>query len=309
MRILISGASGMLGTAIAKLARSHGHDVISLVRRDSHSPQEISWDPSSGSLDPVALEGVDAVINLSGSPILEPPRRWTKNFIENLYDSRLGPTRTLVKAMHQAANPPRVFLSQSGKDYYGQGGPYTESSPAAEYVQQPGVLNDLCLHWEEAAEAAPEQTRTITMRTGVVFGPQGGALAKLLTPLRLGLGGNLGSGEQHWPWIALPDLAAAALFLLDPGSEGAEVRGPVNFCAPEAATVQQIVKALGTALNRPTFFTVPAFALRAGLGKAADEVLLADTVTVPAVLSEAGFDFRYPTVTAAADWIAAELRS
>lgn len=310
----------MLGTALRLAAQEQGHTVLSLVRREALSPYEISWDPAGGRLDPAALDGADAVVNFSGTPILQPPRRWTSSFLEELHASRLGPTRTLVTAMHQASQPPATFLSQSGKDYYGCGGPYDESGPGPA-TQDATVLSSLCRLWEAEAGQAPKPTRTVVMRTGVVFSPRGGALAKLLTPLRWGLGGTLGDGAQHWPWITLPDLTAAILFLLGQSpaaceskeptlisGAGAALSGPVNFCAPEAATVNHIVRALGSALHRPTVLRVPAFALRIGLGRAADEVLLSDTVTVPAALTGAGFRFRYPDISSAASWIAAELR-
>lgn len=299
MRVLISGASGMVGTALRRALHENGHEVRRLVRRPVQNQEEIRWDPATGTLDPTAFDGVDAVINLSGSLVIQPPRRWTRSFIEELYSSRISSTRTLVEAMQRAEAPPSVFLSQSGKDFYGEGGEFDESSPYAGGT----VLSDICGLWEETAKGAPLATRTALMRTGIVFGPHGGALGKLLLPIRLGLGGKLGSGQQFWPWIALPDLTKAMLFMLHQ-----PIEGPVNLGAPQNADVQTIVHELGRALHRPTAITIPSALLKLGLGYAAEEVLLASTTMRPGVLLDRGFEFDYPDVASAADWVASQLR-
>ncbi|WP_041684703.1 TIGR01777 family oxidoreductase [Renibacterium salmoninarum] len=299
MRVLISGASGMIGTALTTALRNSGDEVRRLVRRTPQTAEEIAWDPAAGQLDPKVFDGVDAVVNLSGSLVIQPPRRWTRAFIEELYSSRLESTRTLVEAMQKADTPPPVFVSQSGKDFYGEGGEFDESS-----AQDHGtVLSDLCGQWEDAASQAPAETQTSFLRTGIVLGPKGGALGKLLIPLRLGVGGRLGSGKQFWPWIALPDHIAAIQFLLKN-----PVHGPVNMGAPQNATVSEIVSELGRALHRPTVIPVPSFLLKIGLGRAAEEVLLGSTTMRPGVLLTQGFEFKYPDLASAAAWVAEEIR-
>ncbi len=291
----------MLGSGLSTTLRSQGHHVVRLVRRAADSPAEISWDPARGVLDPTALKGFDAVVNLSGAPLIQLPRRWTRSFIEELYASRIGPTRTLATAIASADEPPKVLLNQSGAGYYGEHpqGELDESGPLGQ-----GILADLCAHWEEATAAAEETARVVRMRTGVVFGIGGGALAKLLLPLRLGLGGRLGNGEQIWPWISQLDLTAAMIHLLEN-----PLSGPVNLVAPENASLNQIVTELARALHRPHAFPVPAFLLELGLGKkAADEVLLTSTRTRPAALLGSGFSFVHPEVAGAADWIASQLK-
>lgn len=299
MRVLVSGASGMVGSALRRRLQDNGHQIRRLVRRPVQAPDEVRWDPAEGKLYPSVFDDVDAVVNLSGSLVIQPPRRWTRSFIEELYASRIGSTRTLVEAMQRADAPPAIFLSQSGKDFYGEGGEFDESSP----YRGGTVLSDLCGRWEETAQAAPAVTKTTFLRTGIVFGPEGGALGKLLLPIRLGLGGRLGSGKQFWPWIALPDLSRAMVFMLEN-----QIAGPVNLSAPQNADVQTIVSELGRALRRPTVLPVPSMLLKIALGRAAEEVLLASTRMRPGVLLDRGFQFDYPEVAGAADWVAAELR-
>lgn len=291
----------MLGSALTSALERKGHSVRPLVRREARTAQEVSWNPAAGELDPAALKDIDAVVNLSGAPLIQLPRRWTRSFIEQLYASRIGPTRTLALAIQRADNPPQVFLSQSGTGIYGaQDEPQDESGPVGE-----GILADLCAHWEEATTAARQHSRVVRMRTGVVFGPRGGALAKLLVPMKLGLGGKLGSGEQFWPWICQPDLLAAMQFLLEQ-----PISGPVNLASPEAANVDQVVTELARALAKPHRLSVPAFALELGLSKpAAREVLLTSTKATPAVLLGHGFEFGYPGMAEAADWVASQLKT
>ncbi|MBQ1442451.1 MAG: TIGR01777 family oxidoreductase [Renibacterium sp.] len=300
MRVLLSGASGMVGSALRAALQQNGHQIRRLVRRPVQAPEEVFWNPAEGDLHPSVFDDVDAVVNLSGSLVIQPPRRWTRSFIEELYASRIGSTRTLVEAMQRADAPPAMFLSQSGKDFYGEGGEFDESSPH----QGGTVLSDLCARWEATAQAAPAVTETAFLRTGIVFGPRGGALGKLLLPIRAGVGGRLGDGRQFWPWIALPDLSKAMVFILEN-----RISGPVNLSAPQHADVRTIVAELGRALHRPTVLPVPAALLKLALGRApAEEVLLASTTMRPAVLLDHGFDFDYPELSAAADWVAEELK-
>ncbi|WP_458110844.1 TIGR01777 family oxidoreductase [Arthrobacter sp. R1-13] len=294
MQIVISGASGLIGSALIRSLRGNGHNVRTLVRRPPASASEIRWDPSQGVLDPSAIEGSDAIINLSGAGIGD--RLWTHARIRELSASRVLSTRTLVKGMKQLGSPPSVFISQSASGYYGDAGAtiLSEESPAGS-----GVLARLCLEWEAAATEAPHGVRVITPRTGVVLSPAGGALGKLLPLLRLGLGGPLGNGRQYWPWVTLPDVVSAFSFLLR-----SPLAGPVNLAAPHAAELHSLISHLGSALNRPALLRVPAPLLRLGMGKLADELLLASQRLDPVVLTSAGFQWQHPSVKDAARWIA-----
>lgn len=295
MRILIAGASGLIGTALSSTLREQGHDVASLVRRPPASPAEFQWDPAAGRIDDTALQGVDAVVNLSGAGIGDRP--WTRRRINELSASRLGPTRTLAAAMGRTDTPPQVFLSQSASGYYGTAGSTVlrENAPSGS-----GVLARICSDWEAAAHEAPAGVRVVTPRTGVVLSRSGGALGRLMPLLRLGVGGPLGSGRQYWPWITLPDVAGAFSFLLT-----APVEGPVNVCAPEDADVNSLIARLAEALHRPALLRVPAPVLRLVMGELANELLLASQRMEPAVLAEAGYRWQHPSLAEAAAWVAA----
>ncbi|TLM86691.1 TIGR01777 family protein [Pseudarthrobacter sp. NamE2] len=294
MRIVIAGASGLLGTSMSETFRNAGHDVVSLVRRGAASADEISWDPGAGRLDPGALAGADAVVNLSGAGIGDRP--WTRKRVEELFSSRVGPTVTLANAMWQLDVPPAVFISQSGSGYYGDAGNTVlrESAPAGS-----GVLSRICMEWEAAAATVPAGVQLVVPRTGVVFSRTGGALGRLLPLLKLGVGGPLGNGRQFWPWVTLPDVSAAFLFLLESG-----ISGPVNLCAPEDGDVNAIVAALARALHRPAVLRVPAPVLRLVMRNLAEELLLSSQRMEPAVLAAAGFRWQHPTLAAAAQWVA-----
>jgi uncharacterized protein (TIGR01777 family) len=294
MRIIVAGASGLIGTAISRSLRSAGHDVGALVRRPPAAPSEYQWDPAAGKIDDLALKGADAVINLSGAGIGDRP--WTRSRINELRSSRLGPTRTLAAAMGRMDTPPTVFLSQSGSNYYGDAGleVVRENAPAGS-----GVLAGICADWEAAAHQAPAGVRVVTPRTGVVLSRSGGALGRLMPLLRLGIGGPLGNGRQCWPWITLPDVAGAFKFLLS-----SPLSGPVNLCAPESADVNSLIAQLAEALHRPAVLRVPAPVLRLVMGKLADELLLSSQRMEPALLTEAGFEWQHPSLAQAAAWVA-----
>ncbi len=294
MHIVIAGASGLIGTHLSATLREAGHDVTALVRREPASAAEIRWDPGTRRLDPRALAGADTVINLSGAGIGDRP--WTRRRIDELLTSRLAATGTLTAAMARLDDPPRSFISQSASGYYGDSGSAQlreSASPGS------GVLSRICVEWEAAAHQAPAGVRVVTPRTGVVLSPAGGALGPMLPLLRLGLGGPLGHGRQYWPWITLPDVAAAFMFLTDSG-----LHGPVNVCAPESADVNALIGALASALHRPAIFRVPAPALRLVMGKLADELLLSSQRMEPAALESAGFQWQHPSLAEAAAWVA-----
>ena len=294
MRIVMAGASGLLGTSMSETFTKAGHDVVSLVRGDPASASEVRWDPAAGELDPQALAGADAVVNLSGAGIGDRP--WTRKRVEELFSSRICSTRTLTQAMRQLDSPPAAFISQSGSNYYGDAGNTVlrESAPPGA-----GTLSRICVEWEEAARSAPAGVRVVTTRTGVVLSRSGGALGKLLPLIRLGVGGPLGNGRQYWPWVTLPDVSAAFLFLLE-----SRVSGPVNLSAPEQADVDTLVGEIARALHRPAALRVPAPVLRLLMRDLAEELLLSSQRMEPAVLLEAGFVWRHPTVAQAAQWVA-----
>lgn len=294
MRIIMAGASGLIGTDMAARLRSDGHDVIRLVRRPPESEAEVRWDPAAGQLDPGCLEGADAVINLSGAGIGDRP--WTRGRINELFRSRLDPTRTLAAAMKRLDTPPRTFISQSASGYYGDRGSAVlrENAPNGS-----GIMARICHEWEAAAHEAPSGVRVVTPRTAVVLSRSGGALGKLLPLLRLGIGGPLGNGRQYWPWMTLPDVSSAFSFLLS-----APLAGPVNLCAPESADVNSLIAQLAGALHRPALLRVPAPVLRLVMGKLAEELLLASQRMEPAALGEAGFEWQHPSLVRAAGWVA-----
>ncbi|HJV99143.1 MAG TPA: TIGR01777 family oxidoreductase [Arthrobacter sp.] len=294
MRIVIAGASGLIGTHLSHVLRDAGNEVVTLVRRAPGALSEVPWDPAARRLDPAALEGSDAVINLSGAGIGDRP--WTRRRIAELFRSRLDATRTLTGAMKQLDVPPHTFISQSGSGYYGDAGSTVlrEGARAGN-----GILSRLCVEWEAAAHSAPAGVRVVTPRTGVVFSRSGGALGRLLPLLRCGVGGPLGHGRQFWPWVTLPDVSAAFQFLLH-----SRHQGPVNVCAPESADVNSLTAALAAALHRPAILRVPSPALRLVMGKLADELLLPSQRMEPAVLAGGGFTWQHASVEGAAAWIA-----
>ncbi len=292
MRILIAGASGTIGTALTRQLEKN-HEVIRLVRRAPKSPAEIRWNPAAGELDVSAVEQADAVVNLSGAGIAG--GLWTRGYKETLYSSRIMPTRTLVQAMRRAENPPEVFISQSASGYYGDRGDevLTETSASGDTL-----LADICRRWEAEAVEAPESVRVVLARTGIVMSRRGGALSKLLIPIRLFLGTSLGSGRQWWPWISLNDEIRALEFLLT-----APVSGPVNLSAPSPAPLDSIVVQLGEAFGRPVWFRVPGVILTTLIGQLAYELLLVSARMEPRALKEAGFAFDEPTPEALAQWV------
>ena len=294
MHIVMAGASGLIGTSMSAAFRDAGHSVVTLVRRTPAAASEIRWDPAAGVLDPGALAGADAVVNLAGAGIGDRP--WTRRRVEELFSSRLAPTRTLVQAMGQLETPPATFISQSASGYYGDAGNTVlrEDAPAGS-----GTLAQICVEWEREANLAPQGVRVVTPRTGVVFSRSGGALGKLLPLLRLGLGGPFGNGRQFWPWVTLPDVSAAFLFLLE-----SRVKGPVNVAAPEQADVNAIVAALVHALHRPAVLRVPAPVLRTVMPGLAEELLLFSQRMEPSVLSAAGFRWQHGNLDSAARWVA-----
>lgn len=280
MKVVVSGASGLIGSALVPHLRSAGHEVIRLVRRAPASPDEASWDPATGTVDLGSIGGVDAVVNLSGAGVGD--KRWTDAYKAEIRNSRVQATSTLAKAMAGLEPKPRVLVNGSAIGWYGDTGdrPVNESAPAGS-----GFLAEVVRDWE-AATAPAEQAgiRVVQARTGLVVAKEGGAWARLFPIFRFGLGGKLGSGRQYWSWISLRDEVRALTYLL----EHEEVGGPVNLTAPHPATNAEVTSAMGKVLGRPTLLPVPTFALKAALGEFSSEVL-GSAFVLPTVLEGASF--------------------
>ena len=284
-RIAVTGASGLIGTALVGYLKSQGHTVQRLVRRAAVSSEEITWDPIAGTVDMEALAGVDAVIHLAGAGVSD--KRWTKKYKSEILNSRLLGTTTIAKAV--AIVKPQVFISASAIGWYGESGnrAVIESDRVGD-----DFLAAVCHEWESAADLAGD-VRTVKLRTGLVLDPTGGALGKMLPIFRFGLGGKLSNGKQWWSWITLHDQIRAIAFLLEN-----KVSGPVNLTSPNPVTNTEFTAGLARAMHRPALFPVPAFALKVVLGGFSAEVLGSKKV-MPQVLTEAGFTFDYPHISSA----------
>jgi uncharacterized protein (TIGR01777 family) len=291
MKVAITGASGLLGSALVPFLRNGGHEVVRLVRRAPKAGDEARWDPAAGAIDAAALEGVDAAVNLSGENIGE--GRWTQARKALLRSSRLGPTRLLAETLARLEAKPKVLVSVSAIGYYGDRGDawLSEAEPPAG-----DFLARLSAEWEKAAEpAAGAGIRVVHPRLGVVLSPGGGALGKMLLPFKAGLGGVLGPGTQYMSWIAIDDVLGAVRHLLDRN----DLAGPVNAAAPEPVTNAAFTKTLGRVLRRPTVAPAPAFALRLAFGEMADATLLSSARVRPDKLLASGYRFRFPTLEGA----------
>jgi uncharacterized protein (TIGR01777 family) len=294
MKITVSGASGLIGSALVPALREDGHEVVKLVRRDTRIAGEVRWDPARHELDPAHLDDVDAVVHLSGANV--GGRRWSDSYKRTILNSRVDTTQTIAAAMAAASPRPRVLLSSSGINFYGETGDRTidESAPAGT-----GFLAEVCLAWEEATRAAEDSgARVVNLRTSPVLSPRGGLLGPVVLLFKFGLGGRLGSGQQYMPWISLRDQIDAMRFLLTAD----DVRGPVNLTAPEPVTNAEFTRELAKALHRPAVLPVPRFALRIATGDFADEAILAGVRALPTVLLEHGYTFHDPDLPSALRW-------
>ena len=294
MRVLISGASGLVGTELARQLTQGGHEAFRLVRRRAKAADEISWNPAKGEIDPEIMESVDAVVNLAGATTGKIP--WTAKYKKEIVSSRIDSTRTLVTAINRASNPPKVLVSGSASGFYGEGGStwLSEESPKGT-----GFLSDLAHNWEQ--EAMKARARVVLIRTTLVMSRRKGALGPLMPLLKLGVGGPIGSGKQFWAWINLVDEAAAIIHLINtPGTNG-----PYNLTAPEPATCEEMIVGLGKAIRRPTFFRIPEFLMKLFIGEAAEELLLVSQKMTANKLLASGFRFRYPELKSSIDWVVA----
>ncbi len=293
MNILVSGSTGLVGTALVSALNDAGHEVVRLVRTKSRSPSKelIGWDPEANYVDAAGLEGLDAVVHLAGEPIAS--GRWNAAKKARIRDSRVRGTQLLCAALSQTVKPPAVLISASAIGFYGDRGDevLTEASREGN-----GFLAEVCREWEAATEPARQKgIRVVNLRFGVILSVHGGALAKMLTPFKMGVGGIIGSGRQYMSCIAIDDVICAIQYALSTAS----LAGPVNVVGPVPVTNYEFTKTLGQVLGRPTIFPMPAFAARLALGEMADELLLASNRVEPKKLLESGFQFQYPGLEAA----------
>lgn len=291
MNILVTGATGLVGSTLIPFLTTGGHRVTRLVRRSTGRNDEIVWNPEAGSIDAARLEGLDAVVHLAGENIAT--GRWTPAKKARIRDSRVNGTRLLCETIAKLKQPPKVLVGASAIGFYGdrRDEVMTEAS-----VPGTSFLCEVCRDWEAATEPARQAgVRVVNLRIGVVLTPRGGALAKMLLPFKLCAGGVVGSGRQFMSWIAIDDVIGAIHHALITES----LSGPVNAVSPNPATNRDFTKTLGSVLGRPTIIPMPAFAARLAFGEMGDELLLASTRVVPERLSASGYQFRFPELNAA----------
>lgn len=288
MRILITGASGLIGRALTTELVAQGHSVVAAVRRPARNQNEIEWNPATGQLSPDAFDGVDAVVHLAGAGIGD--KRWTPSYKKEILESRTNSTRLLATTMAASAHKPSVFLSGSAIGFYGAQGDakLDETSPLGD-----GFLADVCQQWERAAAPAVEAgIRTVFLRTGIVLSPDGGALKKQLPLFKLGLGGRFGNGRQWQSWISITDEVHAIIHLLT-----SSVSGPVNLTAPEPVTNAEFTTTLAKVLRRVALLPIPGFGPKLLLGgELADALLFTGQRVIPTVLTRDGYVFRHQTL-------------
>jgi len=290
MKILVSGSHGLVGKALTTSLVNAGHEIVSLVRQSAND-SEIEWHPNQGKINGQQLEGFDVVVHLAGESIAS--GRWTEEKKRKIRESRVKGTELLSSALARLSQPPSTFISASAIGFYGNRGDelLTEESAPGD-----GFLPEVCVAWEKATgQSEAKGIRTIHPRFGIILDEKGGALERMLTPFRMGVGGKVGNGKQWMSWIALEDVINALRFLIDePGSEG-----PVNFTAPRPVTNADFTEALGSVLSRPTLFSVPAFAARLAFGEMADELLLSSAKVESERLKGSGYQFKHPELSSA----------
>ncbi|HET6973748.1 MAG TPA: TIGR01777 family oxidoreductase [Pyrinomonadaceae bacterium] len=287
MRILVSGSHGLVGQALISSLTSDGHEIVRLVRSKPAGATEIEWHPNQEKIDAASLEGLGAVVHLAGESIAS--SRWTEEKKRAIRDSRVKGTALLSEALARMSRPPSVFVSASAIGYYGNRGDEVlteQSAPGDDF------LANVCVEWENATIPAIEKgIRTVHARFGIILDQKEGALAKMLTPCRMGIGGRIGDGKQWMSWIDIQDVVNGLKFLIGNSS----VNGPVNFVAPNPVTNAEFTKTLGRVLSKPTIFPIPAFGARLAFGEMGDALLLSSARVKPGVLQ----NFAYPTLDSA----------
>ena len=291
-RILISGASGLIGAALVPAFTADGYEVTRLVRGSAKNTNELAWEPMR-EVSPALVSGFDAVVHLSGENVAG---RWTEEKKRKIRESRVVSTRNLAWAIAKAEAPPRTFVCASAIGYYGNRGDeiLTEESAAGA-----GFLPDVCREWEAATHVGIAGVRVVNLRFGIVLSKEGGALKEMLRPFRLGLGGKIGSGRQWWSWIHIDDAIAAVLQCLPAGRGRAAphvsgfISGPANIVAPNPVTNAEFTRVLASVMKRPAILVVPGFAAKLAFGEFAQEGILASARVMPKKLQESGFQFRY----------------
>jgi len=287
IHVAVTGSHGLIGRVLIPLLTTGGHRVTPLVRGDASNGQ-VSWDPSADSLDASALDGIDGVVHLGSENIAA--TRWTEAHKQRVIESRVHSTRVLCEGLARLPSPPKVLVSASAIGFYGDRGDeiLDEDSPSGE-----GFLAGVAREWEAATKpAAAAGIRVVQLRFGVVLSPNGGALAKMLTPFKMGVGGAIGSGRQYWSWISIDDAASAIYHVLMTDS----THGPVNAVAPDSVTNVAFAKTLGRVLSRPSIARVPTLAARIAFGEMADELLLASTRVRPTRLLDSAYEFRHDSL-------------
>lgn len=298
MRILISGSHGLVGKALIGSLQVDGHEIFRLVRYAPREEAEVEWSPDRYSIALARLEGFDAAVHLAGESIAE--GRWTDEKKKRIRESRTRGTQLLSDALANLSDPPRVLISASAIGYYGNRGDELlteQSAPGDDF------LADVCVAWEKATSLPKENgIRTVNARFGIILDKEGGALAKMLPPFRMGVGGRIGSGKQWMSWIALDDVVGGIKFALTNDS----LQGPVNFVAPVPVTNAEFTKTLGRALSRPTIFPIPAFGVRLLFGEMADALLLSSQRVEPERLKTSDYPFKFLQLEAALQHVLAK---
>ena len=291
MNILVTGSTGLVGSALIPKLLNDGHEIIRAVRRASDNAGELVWNPETGEIDEARLAGIDAAVNLAGESIAE---RWTEEKKKRIRDSRVKGTQLLAKAMAGLDPKPRVLISASAIGFYGNRGAEVLNEDSS---SGSGFLAEVCREVEAATAVASDAgIRVVKLRIGIVLSPNGGALAKMLTPFKAGVGGKIGSGEQYMSWIAIDDIVG----IIEHALTNDSISGPVNTVAPKPVTNLEFTKTLGDVISRPTIFPIPAFGLRLLFGREmADETLLSSARVEPRRLAESGYSFKYPTLEGA----------